>query len=104
MIGEAVVEALAADGDYVIEARALTSEEVGRYRLRVEETPPPPAPVEAGFGRTVEGEIADADAQADNGARYQSKLFNLDFLREKGLPTPRWLEEKRDIEIPYEQV
>ncbi|EHL96573.1 pyridoxal-phosphate dependent protein [Acetobacteraceae bacterium AT-5844] len=28
---------------------------------------------------------------ADGGARYQSKLFNPDFLREKGLPTPPWL-------------
>jgi cysteine synthase len=28
----------------------------------------------------------------DHGARYQSKLYNPDFLREKGLPTPRWME------------
>ena len=27
----------------------------------------------------------------DSGARYQSKLFNADFLREKGLPVPSWL-------------
>jgi len=27
----------------------------------------------------------------DYGTRYQSKLFNPDFLREKGLPVPRWL-------------
>ncbi|MEQ5870564.1 cysteine synthase A [Sagittula sp. NFXS13] len=27
----------------------------------------------------------------DYGTRYQSKLFNPDFLREKGLPTPPWL-------------
>ena len=27
----------------------------------------------------------------DSGARYQSKLFNPDFLREKGLPVPGWL-------------
>ena len=27
----------------------------------------------------------------DYGTRYQSKLFNADFLREKGLPTPDWL-------------
>ncbi|HZT89799.1 MAG TPA: cysteine synthase A [Stellaceae bacterium] len=29
---------------------------------------------------------------ADSGTRYQSKLFNPAFLREKGLPTPAWLE------------
>ncbi len=28
----------------------------------------------------------------DSGTRYQSKLFNPVFLREKGLPTPEWLE------------
>ncbi len=28
---------------------------------------------------------------ADSGTRYQSKLFNPVFLREKGLPTPDWL-------------
>ena len=27
----------------------------------------------------------------DSGARYQSKLFNPDFLRERGLPVPPWL-------------
>lgn len=27
----------------------------------------------------------------DYGTRYQSKLFNPDFLREKGLPTPDWM-------------
>ncbi len=28
----------------------------------------------------------------DSGARYQSKLFNPEFLRGKGLPVPHWLE------------
>ena len=28
---------------------------------------------------------------ADSGTRYQSKLFNPAFLKEKGLPTPDWL-------------
>jgi cysteine synthase A len=27
----------------------------------------------------------------DGGSRYQSKLFNPTFLREKGLPVPRWM-------------
>ena len=27
----------------------------------------------------------------DSGSRYQSKAFNPDFLREKGLPLPSWL-------------
>ncbi len=29
---------------------------------------------------------------ADYGTRYQSRLFNPEFLREKGLPVPKWLE------------
>ena len=31
----------------------------------------------------------------DFGTRYQSKLFNPEFLREKGLPVPEWLVERR---------
>jgi cysteine synthase A len=30
----------------------------------------------------------------DSGMRYQSRLFNPEFLRTKGLPVPRWLERK----------
>jgi cysteine synthase A len=36
----------------------------------------------------------------DYGTRYQSKLFNPAFLRSKGLPTPEWLENPRDIPPP----
>lgn len=38
----------------------------------------------------------------DYGNRYQSKLFNPQFLRGKGLPIPLWLEQKSDIPVPYE--
>ena len=31
----------------------------------------------------------------DYGTRYQSRLFNPDFLREKGLPVPKWLDQPR---------
>ena len=31
---------------------------------------------------------------ADSGTRYQSKLFNPDFLRQKGLPVPSWLQAR----------
>jgi cysteine synthase A len=31
----------------------------------------------------------------DYGTRYQSKLYNPTFLREKGLPVPEWLEDAR---------
>ncbi len=39
---------------------------------------------------------------ADYGTRYQSKLFNPQFLREKNLPVPPWLERKSSIKVPYE--
>ena len=39
---------------------------------------------------------------ADYGTRYQSKLFNPQFLREKNLPVPQWLERKPNIKVPYE--
>jgi cysteine synthase A len=40
---------------------------------------------------------------ADYGNRYQSKLFNPVFLREKGLPCPPWLVEQRAaIPVPFE--
>ncbi len=38
----------------------------------------------------------------DLGTRYQSKLFNPDFLRGKGLPTPKWLEDQRNFAVPFE--
>jgi cysteine synthase A len=37
----------------------------------------------------------------DGGARYQSKLFNPDFLRSKKLPVPNWLERKSSVEPPF---
>ena len=38
----------------------------------------------------------------DYGTRYQSKLFNPEFLKSKGLPVPGWLSEQRKpIEVPY---
>ncbi|MCC2110727.1 MAG: cysteine synthase A [Hyphomicrobiales bacterium] len=41
---------------------------------------------ELGPGRTI------VTALCDYGNRYQSKLFNPEFLREKGLPAPEWLD------------
>jgi cysteine synthase len=38
---------------------------------------------------------------ADYGTRYQSKLFNPQFLREKNLPIPAWLERHSHLNIPY---
>ena len=38
---------------------------------------------------------------ADSGARYQSKLFNPEFLRSKKLPVPEWLERKSNIKPPF---
>jgi cysteine synthase A len=40
---------------------------------------------ELGPGKTI------VTILADGGQRYQSKLFNPDFLREKKLPVPKWM-------------
>ena len=46
---------------------------------------------ELGPGHTV------VTVLADYGTRYQSKLFNPQFLRSKNLPVPGWLERKSGI-------
>ena len=38
----------------------------------------------------------------DYGTRYQSKLFNPEFLRSKDLPVPAWLEKPGTISVPFE--
>ena len=48
---------------------------------------------EMGPGKTI------VTILADYGNRYQSKLFNPAFLKEKGLPFPDWM-EKRESDIP----
>ncbi len=40
----------------------------------------------------------------DYGSRYQSKLFNPDFMRSKNLPVPNWLEKTSTITVPFETV
>jgi len=40
---------------------------------------------------------------ADYGTRYQSKLFNPEFLKSKNLPVPPWLAAPRNpVEVPFE--
>jgi cysteine synthase A len=53
---------------------------------------------ELGRGHTV------VTILCDYGTRYQSKLFNPEFLRSKGLPTPAWLERKSGIKAPLAKV
>lgn len=40
----------------------------------------------------------------DPATRYQSRLFNADFLRSKNLPLPPWLEHPERIAPPFEDV
>jgi cysteine synthase A len=40
----------------------------------------------------------------DSGNRYQSKLFNPEFMRSKNLPVPAWLEKRSKIEVPFEKA
>lgn len=48
---------------------------------------------ELGPGKTI------VTVLADYGNRYQSKLFNPAFLREKKLPVPQWLETAATVDI-----
>ena len=41
---------------------------------------------------------------ADYGNRYQSKLFNADFLRSKGLPVPAWLDRREHAQPDFVAV
>src|SRR6516164_3271800 len=40
---------------------------------------------------------------ADSGNRYQSKLFDPQFMRSKNLPVPQWLEKRSKIDVPFEK-
>ena len=53
---------------------------------------------ELGPGHTIVTVLCDL------GTRYQSKLFNPEFLRSKDLPVPAWLERDTKIDIPFEEV
>lgn len=48
-----------------------------------------------GPGRTI------VTVLCDFGTRYQSKLFNPQFLRAKSLPVPQWLERQSTIKPPF---
>ncbi len=50
---------------------------------------------ELGPGHTIVTILADV------GTRYQSKLFNPEFLRSKKLPVPAWLERKSSVQPPF---
>jgi cysteine synthase A len=53
---------------------------------------------ELGPGKTI------VTVLADSGTRYQSKLFNPEFLRSKKLPVPAWIEKKSNVDIPFQKV
>src|SRR6202158_5463580 len=40
----------------------------------------------------------------DYGTRYQTKLFNPEFLRSKNLPVPAWMERRSSLTVPFEKV
>lgn len=50
---------------------------------------------EMGPGKTI------VTILCDYGTRYQSKLYNPNFLKSKGLPSPKWMETTLDIPVPF---
>jgi len=53
---------------------------------------------ELGPGKTI------VTVVCDYGTRYQSKLFNPEFLRSKGLPVPAWLDRKHRARADFVEV
>jgi cysteine synthase A len=54
---------------------------------------------ELGPGKTI------VTILCDYGSRYQSKVYNPTFLREKGLPVPEWLDRaSRPIPAVFEDA
>jgi cysteine synthase len=53
---------------------------------------------ELGPGKTI------VTILADYATRYQSRLFNPEFLRSKGLPVPGWLERSKHAEPDFVEV
>ena len=53
---------------------------------------------EVGPGHTIVTVLCDL------GNRYQSKMFNPEFLRSKELPVPEWMEKSPEIDIPFEEA
>jgi len=53
---------------------------------------------ELGPGKTI------VTILADYGNRYQSKLFNANFLRSKGLPVPWWLDRQEHAQPAFVEV
>src|SRR5207344_478204 len=51
-----------------------------------------------GPGRTI------VTILADYGTRYQSKLFNPEFLRSKNLPVAAWMERRPTVTPPFEKT
>jgi cysteine synthase A len=52
---------------------------------------------ELGPGKTI------VTVLCDYGTRYQSKLYNPEFLRSKNLPVPAWLERTSKLDIPFQK-
>lgn len=54
---------------------------------------------ELGPGKTI------VTILCDYGTRYQSKVYNPDFLRSKGLPVPTWLDGPlREVPAVFEEA
>jgi cysteine synthase A len=53
---------------------------------------------ELGPGKTI------VTILADYGTRYQSKLFNAEFLRSKSLPVPAWLDRSEHAQADFVEV
>lgn len=70
-----LIHTLPRTGDYRLEARAVGSA-TGSYELALKALPPTPKPSSIRFGQTLEGELKDSSATADDGHSYVAYVFD----------------------------
>lgn len=68
---------LPADGDYVLRASPLSSEEKGLYALELIDRGPQPRPGSILVGATARGTLSDTDATADDNSHYDAYRVTL---------------------------
>ncbi|HEX8213323.1 MAG TPA: PPC domain-containing protein [Longimicrobium sp.] len=65
------------NGDYVIRANSVSGGETGAYTIALRPYTPPPAPRPQAIraGQTVNGQLSDSDAQADDDSYYDAFVY-----------------------------
>ena len=71
-----LVFTLAADGEYLVEARAFSDESEGDYSLALSEIPPEAPPQALPFGEVIQGEVAEGDSKDEGDRGFDAYVFS----------------------------